>query len=53
VVGGSLFLVLVAKKGEKDSHLSSTFNLCNEQLSVIIIRLTCDACGDGLEPQTV
>jgi hypothetical protein len=25
------FLVLVAKKGEKDSHLGSTFNLCNEQ----------------------
>jgi hypothetical protein len=26
------FLVLVAKKGEKDSHLGSTFNLCNEHL---------------------
>jgi hypothetical protein len=26
------FLVLVAKKGEKDSHLGSTFNLCNELL---------------------
>jgi hypothetical protein len=26
------FLVLVAKKGENDSHLSSTFNLCNEHL---------------------
>ena len=25
------FLVLVAKKGEKDSHLGITFNLCNEQ----------------------
>ena len=32
MVGGSLFFVLVAKKGEKDSHISSTFNLCNEQL---------------------
>jgi hypothetical protein len=26
------FLVLVAKKGEKDSHLGSAFNFCNEHL---------------------
>jgi hypothetical protein len=47
-VGGSLlFLVLVAKKGEKVSYHGyhgSTFYLCNEHWFVIIISLSCDAC---------
>jgi hypothetical protein len=47
------FLVLVAKKGEKDYHLGSTFNLCNEHLVCNNYSPDyCDACGDGLEPQT-
>jgi hypothetical protein len=50
-IGGSLlFLVLVAKKGEKVSYLSSTFYLCNEhRFVIIIISLSRDACDDGLE----
>jgi hypothetical protein len=46
-IGGSLsllFLVLVAKKGEKVSYLGSTFYLCNEhRFVIIIISLSCDA----------
>jgi hypothetical protein len=49
----SPFLVLVAKKGEKDSHLGSTFNFCNERLVCNNYSPDyCGACGDGLEPQT-
>jgi hypothetical protein len=48
-IGGSLlFLVLVAKKGEKYSYLSSTFYLCNEHwFVIIIISLYCDAWRRG------
>jgi hypothetical protein len=45
----SPFLVLVAKKGEKVSSLSSTFYLCNEhRFVIIIISLSRDACDEGL-----
>jgi hypothetical protein len=47
------FLVLVAKKGRRILILAALLiYVMNTWSVIIIIHLTCDGCGDGLEPQT-
>jgi hypothetical protein len=53
-LGGSLlFWFLLPKRGRRILILAAPLiYVMNTWFVIIIIRLTCDACGDGLEPQT-